>query len=371
MSLSQEELSRYSRHLILPEVGKSGQETLKASSVLVVGAGGLGCPLLTYLAAAGVGTLGIIDFDVVDESNLQRQVLYTTLDIGKPKVDIAKQKLLALNPYIQVNTYQEPLTSDNALDLFSKYDVIADGTDNFATRYLVNDACVLSGKPNVYGSIFRFEGQVTVFNYQNGPNYRCLYQEPPPPGLVPSCAEGGVLGVLPGVVATLQSNEVIKVLLNIGNVASGRLILFDALQLSFREVGIKKRNDYKITELIDYNQFCGVTMDQENSNVNDITVYDLKEKLDNQEEFQLIDVREPHEYDICAIEPSTLIPLGELEEKLDSLDKSKSFVIHCKSGGRSARAVMLMQEKGFGDVVNLAGGILSWADHIDNSLNKY
>ncbi|MAQ64511.1 molybdenum cofactor biosynthesis protein MoeB [bacterium] len=370
MSLSQSELSRYSRHLILPEVGKLGQETLKASSVLVVGAGGLGCPLLTYLAAAGVGTIGIIDFDVVDESNLQRQVLYATSDIGKSKVDVAKQKLLDLNPHIHVNTYQEPLTSDNAIELFSQYDVIADGTDNFATRYLVNDACVLAGKPNVYGSIFRFEGQITVFNYQDGPNYRCLYQEPPPPGLVPSCAEGGVLGVLPGVVATLQANEVIKVLLNIGNIASGRLILFDALQLSFREVSIKKRNDYEIKELIDYNQFCGVN-EMTNNDVDDITVFDLKEKFDKEDTFELIDVREPHEYDICSIESAVLIPMGDLEDSLESLDKSKSYVVHCKSGGRSARAVAMMKEYGFQNVVNLAGGILSWADNIDTALNKY
>tara|TARA_B100000427_G_scaffold110368_1_gene91518 strand:- start:1390 stop:2502 length:1113 start_codon:yes stop_codon:yes gene_type:complete len=370
VTLSQAELHRYSRHLILPEVGKSGQEMLKASSVLVVGAGGLGCPLLTYLGAAGVGRIGIIDFDVVDESNLQRQVLYATSDLGKPKVDVAKKKLLDLNPYIQVDTYQEPLTSDNALDLFAKYDVIADGTDNFATRYLVNDACVLAGKPNVYGSIFRFEGQVTVFNYQDGPNYRCLYKEPPPPGLVPSCAEGGVLGVLPGVVATLQATEVIKVLLNIGNVASGRLILFDALQLTFRDVSVKKRNDYEIKELIDYNLFCGVN-DMNNNDVEDITVFELKEKIDKGDTFQLIDVREPHEYDICSIQSADLIPLGDLEDSLDSLDKSKSYVIHCKSGGRSARAVAMMKEYGFKQVVNLAGGILAWADDIDSSLNKY
>lgn len=370
MSLSQSELQRYSRHLILPEVGKSGQEKLKASKVLVVGAGGLGCPLLTYLAAAGIGTIGIIDFDVVDESNLQRQVLYSTSDVGKPKVDVAKKKLLDLNPHIQVNTYQEPLTSDNAIDLFSQYDVVADGTDNFATRYLVNDACVLAGKPNVYGSIFRFEGQLTVFNYKGGPNYRCLYQEPPPPGLVPSCAEGGVLGVLPGVVATLQANEVIKVLLDMGNIASGKLILFDALNLKFREVIVKKRNDYDINSLIDYNQFCGVdTMN--NNTIDELSVFDLKNKIDAKEDFDLIDVREPHEYEICSIASSRLIPLGALEDSLSDLDKNRSYVIHCKSGARSARAVALMQEKGFKNVLNLAGGILAWADDIDTSLNKY
>ena len=353
MSLSQEEISRYSRHLILPEVGKSGQEKLKNASVLVVGAGGLGCPLLTYLAAAGVGRLGIIDFDVVDVSNLQRQVLYATSDIGKPKVDVAKKKLLDLNPYLTVETYQEPLTSANAIDLFSQYDVVADGTDNFPTRYLVNDACVLAGKPNVYGSIFRFEGQVTVFNYKNGPNYRCLYQEPPPPGLVPSCAEGGVLGVLPGVVATLQSTEVIKVLLELGEIASGRLIIYDALKLSFRELAISKRNDYEITKLIDYQQFCGVKQMQESDHIPEISVQDLKQKIDKNENFRIIDVREDHEHEICHLEQATLIPLAELEDHLADLDKAQSYVIHCKMGGRSAKAVQLMQAHGFNNVVNL------------------
>ena len=262
-TLSQDEINRYSRHLILPEVGPKGQEALKASSVLCIGAGGLGCPLLLYLAAAGVGRIGIVDFDVIDESNLQRQVLYGVSTVGQSKAQVAKQKLLDLNPHITVDVHEVRLTSDNALDLFKDYDVIADGTDNFATRYLVNDACVLTGKPNVYGSIFRFEGMVSVFNYQNGPNYRCLYSEPPPPGLVPSCAEGGVLGVLPGVVATLQANEVIKVLLGMGDVASGRLIRFNALKLEFKELKVTKRDDYEINELIDYEQFCGIPQQEE------------------------------------------------------------------------------------------------------------
>ncbi len=372
MSLSSDELQRYSRHLILPEVGTKGQETLKKSSVLVVGAGGLGCPLLTYLAAAGVGRLGLIDFDVVDVSNLQRQVLYATSDVGKPKVEVAKRKILDLNPHIHVDTYQEPLTSDNALDLFSKYDVIADGTDNFATRYLVNDACVLAGKPNVYGSIFRFEGQVTVFNYKNGPNYRCLYKEPPPPGLVPSCAEGGVLGVLPGVVATLQATEVIKVLLDLGHVASGRLITYDALHLRFRELSIKKRNDYKIESLIDYEQFCGVkSMTETNTDINEVSVTELKQKLDSKEDIVLIDVREPFEHDICHIEQAQLIPLGDLDSELDSLDKNKTYIMQCKSGGRSARATQQLLDAGFSNVSNLAGGIRAWAEEIDSSMPIY
>ena len=370
MSLTQDELKRYSRHLILPEVAKEGQEKLKASRVLVVGAGGLGCPLLMYLAAAGVGHLGIIDFDVVDESNLQRQVIYGTSDVGKSKVEVAKARLLELNPTIQVTTYQEPLTSDNALALFEQYDIVADGTDNFATRYLVNDACVLTGKPNVYGSIFRFEGQVTVFNYQNGPNYRCLYKEPPPPGLVPSCAEGGVLGVLPGVIATLQATEVLKIILGIGNVASGKLLTYDALRLSFRELMVKKRYDYEIKGLIDYEEFCGVKKVSEKE-VKEITVHELKQKLDVNEAFDLIDVREEHEYDICNLEGSTLIPLGTLEDTLPSLDKDKAYVVHCKLGGRSAKAVDLMQNKGFKNVLNLAGGINEWATEIDLDMPVY
>ena len=364
-TLSSEEINRYSRHLILPEVGPKGQEALKASSVLCIGAGGLGCPLLLYLAAAGVGRIGIVDFDVVDDSNLQRQVLYGVSNVGQSKAQVAKQKLLDLNPHITVEVHEVRLTSDNALDLFKDYDVIADGTDNFATRYLVNDACVLTGKPNVYGSIFRFEGMVSVFNYQNGPNYRCLYSEPPPPGLVPSCAEGGVLGVLPGVVATLQANEVIKVLLGMGDVASGRLIRFNALKLEFKELKVTKRDDYEINELIDYEQFCGIPQ-QEDKMVPEISVHKLKEKIDANEEFALIDVRVESEYEICNIN-GKLIPLNTLDEHFDQLDKSAEYVVHCKMGGRSARAVEQMQDFGFTNVVNLAGGILEWIDEIDDS----
>ena len=356
MELSSQELKRYARHLTLPEVGIDGQKKLKDSSVLVVGCGGLGCPLVTYLAAAGVGRIGLIDFDVVDESNLQRQVLFSVSDVGLPKVDVAKQRILGMNPHVTVETYQEALTTDNALELFDKYDIVADGTDNFATRYLVNDACVLTNTPNVYGSIFRFEGQVTVFNYNDGPNYRCLYKEPPPPGLVPSCAEGGVLGVLPGVVATLQATEVIKILLNIGDISSGKLLIFDALKMSFRQLAIKKRSDYKIESLIDYQQFCGVK-NMEN-NIEEISVNDLKTYIDQNKEIELIDVREEFEYEICNIESAKLIPLGQFEEHLSQLDKSKSYVIHCKMGGRSAKAVELMKSNGFNDVKNLAGLLL-------------
>ena len=369
-TLNQDEINRYSRHLILPEVGPKGQEQLKASSVLCIGAGGLGCPLLLYLAAAGVGRIGIVDFDVVDESNLQRQVLYGVSSVGKSKAQVAKERLLDLNPHITVEVHETRLTSDNALELFKQYDVVADGTDNFATRYLVNDACVLAGKPNVYGSIFRFEGMVSVFNYEGGPNYRCLYSEPPPPGLVPSCAEGGVLGVLPGVVATLQATEVIKVLLGLGNVSSGKLLVYNALKMSFKELKITKKDDYEINELIDYDQFCGIPQQQEENVIPEISVERLKEKIDANEDFTLIDVREETEFEICNIN-GQLMPLNELESFLGDLDKSKEYVVHCKMGGRSARAVAEMQEAGFTNVSNLAGGILAWIDKIDASLDRY
>ena len=369
MTLSENELKRYSRHLILPEVGIDGQEKLKASSVLIVGAGGLGCPLATYLAAAGVGRIGIIDFDVVDESNLQRQVLYGVDDIGKSKVEVAKKKLLNLNPNIIVDTYKYALTVENAIDLFSDYDVVADGTDNFSTRYLVNDACVLANKPNVYGSIFRFEGQVTVFNYKDGPNYRCLFKEPPPPGLVPSCAEGGVLGILPGVVATLQATEVIKVLLTLGDIASGRLLIYDALKLQFKQLPIKKRNDYEINSLINYDQFCGV--DKMEKSFEELTVHDLNEKIKNKESVTIIDVRESFEYDICHLNNSKLIPLSQFEDDIDTLDKNENYVVLCKVGGRSARAVQMMLDLGFSNVKNLKGGIIEWAEQIDQSMSIY
>ncbi len=367
--LSQEEIQRYSRHLILPEVGPSGQKKLKESSVLVIGAGGLGCPLLLYLAAAGVGKIGIVDFDVVDDSNLQRQILYGVSDVGQLKVEAAKRKILDLNPHIEVVTYNTQLRSNNALDLFKDYDVVADGTDNFQTRYLVNDACVLSGKPNVYGSIFRFEGQVSVFNYEDGPNYRCLYSEPPPPGLVPSCAEGGVLGVLPGVVATLQANEVIKVLLGLGDVLSGRLVIYNALKFTFRELKVTKKTDYTIDELIDYDAFCGIDQKPQEV-VPEIHVRQLKEKLENEGAI-LIDVREPHEIEICKIDGAVEIPLNELSSQLDKLDKSDTYYVHCKLGGRSEKAVRQMMDHGFQNVVNVKGGIIAWIKELDSSLSLY
>ena len=374
-TLSQDEINRYSRHLILPEVGPKGQETLKNSSVLVIGAGGLGCPLLQYLAAAGVGRIGIVDFDTVDVSNLQRQILFSTTDVGRPKVDVAKERILGLNPHIKVETYQEPLTSENALQIFQNYDVVADGTDNFPTRYLVNDACVLTNKPNVYGSIFRFEGQVTVFNYEEGPNYRDLYSEPPPPGLVPSCAEGGVLGILPGVVATLQATEVIKVLLKLGDVASGRLIIYDALKMVFRQLKVRKHGGYEIKELIDYKEFCGIPQQEASTNeeaeIKEITVHEYKTLRQEGQEHQLIDVREPHEYDIVNIAGSELKPLNTIQQYFDELDKSQKYIVHCKMGGRSAKAVRQMKAAGFTDVTNLIGGITKWVEEVDPSLPSY
>lgn len=369
VKLTQDEIRRYSRHLILPDVGTSGQERLKQSSVLCIGAGGLGCPLLLYLAAAGIGRIGIVDVDVVDASNLQRQVLYGVSNIGQSKARVAKQRLLDLNPHIQVDIYERWLSSANALYVLADYDVIVDGTDNFPTRYLINDACVLLNKPNVYGSIFRFEGMVSVFNYKNGPNYRCLYSEPPPKGLVPSCAEGGVFGVLPGVIASLQATEVIKICLGLGDVMSGRLLIYNALALTFKELKITKKNDDKITHLIDYDQFCGIHQ-KEDRMVPELSVHALKEKIDNNELFELIDVREVSEYEICNI-GGRLIPLNTLEEQLSQMDKTKQYIVHCKLGGRSARAVEQMQEHGFQYVFNLAGGIMEWIDEIDASLDRY
>lgn len=378
-ALSPAELRRYDRHLILPEVGRAGQEQLKASSVLLVGAGGLGSPMAMYLAAAGVGRIGLIDFDVVDESNLQRQIIHGTSTLGKPKLVSAKARLLDINPHIQVECHELALSSANALNLFKRYDVIADGTDNFQTRYLVNDACVLTGKPNVYGSIFRFEGQVSVFHYEDGPCYRCLYSEPPPPGLVPSCAEGGVLGVLPGVIGTLQATEVIKVLLDIGTPAKGRLLLYDALKMSFRELKLRRNPDCVIcgdnptqTNLIDYDLFCGIVKPSAGAPPNDeITVRELKAILDAAEDVVLIDVREPHEAEICTIPSARLIPLKTVPEELIKLDKGKRYIVHCKMGGRSRKAVDLMKEQGFTNVFNVAGGIIRWIDEIDPSQSKY
>ena len=377
--LSNEEVQRYSRHLIMPEVGMDGQRKLKAARVLCIGAGGLGSPATMYLAAAGVGQLGIVDFDVVDYSNLQRQILHGTPDVGRPKLQSAKDRLHAINPGVHVETYETALSSQNALRLFESYDVIVDGTDNFPTRYLVNDACVLLGKPNAYGSIFRFEGQASVFAMQDGPCYRCRYPEPPPPGLVPSCAEGGVLGVLPGIIGTIQATEAIKILIGIGEPLVGRFLIFDALRMRFRELKLRRDPDCPVCgdrptvrELIDYEQFCGVTaVPQTGAPLEETSVEGLKTRLDSEDDLLLLDVREPQEYQICAIPGSTLIPLGELPGRLAELEGRRNIVVHCKSGVRSAKAVKLLREAGFSDTVNLKGGILAWIDRVDPSLPKY
>ena len=387
-ALSAEEVQRYSRHLILPEVGLDGQKKLKASRVLCIGAGGLGSPVAMYLAAAGVGTLGIVDYDVVDYSNLQRQILHGTPDVGRPKLQSAKDRLKALNPHVDVQTFEAALTSDNALQLFKDYDVIVDGTDNFPTRYLVNDACVLTGKPNAYGSIFRFEGQASVFATKEGPCYRCLYPEPPPPGLVPSCAEGGVLGVLPGIIGCIQANETLKLILGIGEPLIGRFLVFDALRMKFRELKLRKDPDCPVcgthptvTKLIDYEQFCGmpaveaepVAQAQAGSDTanTDITVLELKARRDKGEDLFVLDVREPHEYQINRIEGSTLIPLGDLPDRFSELDPNREIVAQCKSGMRSARAAAFLRDQGFKNVRNLKGGILAWIDQVDPSQMKY
>lgn len=379
-SLTTDELVRYSRHIIMPEVGQEGQQRLKDSSALLIGAGGLGSPLALYLTAAGVGRIGIVEFDVVDRTNLQRQILYGESTVGKPKLDSAAERLADLNPHVRIEGIPQQLSSQNALSIFADYDVVADGTDNFPTRYLVNDACVLTGKPNVYGSIFRFEGQVSVFNHDGGPCYRCLYAEPPPPGLVPSCAEGGVFGVLPGIVGAMQANEVIKLLLGVGDVASGRYLLFDALKLSLRELRLRRNpgcpvcgEQPTVVELIDYEQFCGISSGgaAEEEKVPEIDVHELASRLKNGSQTVLIDVREPFEYEINCIEQAQLIPLGEIPEKLSELSPSDSYVIHCKMGGRSAKAVELMRERGFSDVVNLAGGIDAWVEEIDPDQPSY
>jgi molybdopterin/thiamine biosynthesis adenylyltransferase/rhodanese-related sulfurtransferase/molybdopterin converting factor small subunit len=379
--LSADEIKRYSRHLILPEVGMDGQRQLKAAKVLCIGAGGLGSPATLYLAAAGVGTLGIVDFDVVDMSNLQRQVIHTTADIGRPKLQSAKDHLNAINPNVQIETYETALSSSNALDLFKDYDVILDGTDNFPTRYLVNDACVLLGKPNAYGSIFRFEGQASVFGAKDGPCYRCLYPEPPPPGLVPSCAEGGVLGVLPGIIGTIQANETIKLILGVGEPLIGRFLIFDALRMKFRELKLRKDPDCPVcgthptvTTLIDYEQFCGVAPQQHAESdvvTDDMTAVELKQRLDQGEPIVIVDVREPQEYQINRIAGSTLIPLGELPQRYEELDRDAAIVCQCKSGMRSAKATAFLRGIGFKNVRNLAGGILGWIDQVDPSQPKY
>ncbi len=383
-ALSPEEVQRYSRHLILPEVGRAGQEKLKASSVLLVGAGGLGAPLAMYLAAAGVGRLGLVDFDRVETSNLQRQILYGTGDVGRPKLEAARERLRSLNPHVEVTLHETRLTSENALEVIDSYDVVADGTDNFPTRYLVNDACVMTGTPNVYASIFRFEGQVSVFATEEGPCYRCAYEEPPPPGLVPSCAEGGVLGVLPGLVGTLQATEVLKLLLGTGEPLVGRLLLVDALGADFRTLKLRRNPDCPVcgedptqTELIDYQAFCGLPQngsakEEDAMNVPEITVQELKARRDAGMTPFLLDVRKPHEADIAAIGADQLIPVQELENRLNELEASpeEEIVVHCRTGGRSAKATQLLRARGF-DAKNLKGGLHAWSEEIDPNVPKY
>lgn len=391
-TLSSDELQRYSRHLTLPEFGREGQETLKNASVLLVGAGGLGSPAATYLAAAGVGRIGLVDFDTVEASNLQRQILYGTSDVGRPKLEAASERLEDLNPHVEVERHKVRLTSDNALDIIDDYDVVADGTDNFPTRYLVNDACVMTGTPNVYASIFRFEGQVSVFATEDGPCYRCLYEEPPPPGLVPSCAEGGVLGILPGLIGTLQATEVIKLLADVGEPLVGRLLMVDALNMDFRTVNVPTNPDCPVcgenptvTELIDYEAFCGIPQDDASSNgtadtdvsdsddaLPEISVHDLKRRRDADDAPFVLDVREPYEADIASIGADQLIPVDELEDRLDELEAGPDdeIVVHCRSGGRSAKATKLLREKGY-NASNLDGGVLAWSDEIDSDVPKY
>jgi len=380
MTLSPEEIRRYGRHLIMPEVGLEGQKKLKAASVLVVGTGGLGSPLALYLAAAGVGRLGLVDFDVVDQSNLQRQILHTTKDVGRPKLKSAEERIAAMNPNVEVVTYDTRLTSENAMEILKPFDVVVDGTDNFPTRYLVNDACVLLGKPNVYGSIFRFEGQASVFSSGEGPCYRCLYPEPPPPGLVPSCAEGGVFGVLPGIIGTVQAVETIKLILGIGEPLIGRLLLFDALQMKFRELKHRKNPDCPmcgerrtITQLIDYEAFCGVPVDSdrtEHEGVEEISVRELKARLDRGDDILLLDVREPVEYEIAHL-GGRLIPLGELTRSVNQLDTAQEIVVHCHHGPRGTVAVEFLRQMGFTKVKNLAGGIDAWSAEIDPGIPRY
>ncbi len=384
-ALSNQEVARYSRHLIMPEVGMDGQLKLKAASVLCIGAGGLGSPVAMYLTAAGVGRIGLVDFDVVDYSNLQRQVIHGTPDVGRSKLDSARDTLAAINPEVRIDTHEIALTSANAFDVLGDYDIVVDGTDNFPTRYLVNDACVLLGKPNVYGSIFRFEGQASVFATKDGPCYRCLYPEPPPPGLVPSCAEGGVLGILPGVVGTIQATEAVKLILGVGEPLINRFMIYDALRMKFRELKLRRDPECPVcgdaptvTELIDYEQFCGVapapaatTSAQDVDADDDVTVEQLKAGLDAQDDLFVLDVREEQEYQICRIPGSTLIPLGDLPTRLHELEGRDDMVVHCKSGVRSAKAVKLLREAGFKKAKNLRGGILRWIDVIDPSLPKY
>ena len=383
IDFSNDEIARYSRHLIMPEVTLEGQKRIKAASVLCIGSGGLGSPIALYLAAAGIGRLGLVDYDVVDFSNLQRQILHGTDDVGRKKLNSAKDRIKAVNPNVKVELHDMLFRSENALPLVQDYDIIIDGTDNFPTRYLSNDACVLSRKPNVYGSIFRFDGQCTVFApHLGGPCYRCMFPEPPPPGMVPSCAEGGVLGVLPGIIGVMQAIEAIKLIIGIGDPLIGRLVNFDALKLRFREFKIRKDPNCPICgdhptihELIDYDQFCGIPQaDAEAAkelDVPTITATELKTKIDRKDKFILVDVREPYEYDICNISGSKLIPLGELPARLSELDSADEIVLHCKVGGRSAKALKILQDAGFRKLSNLQGGIQAWSENVDPSVPRY
>jgi adenylyltransferase/sulfurtransferase len=380
VTLSKDEILRYSRHLIMPEVGMDGQLKLKKASVLLVGTGGLGAPLGMYLAAAGIGRIGLVDFDVVDYTNLQRQVIHGTKDVGRPKIDSAIETMSDINPFVKLERHETALTSENALDIIRDYDLVVDGTDNFPTRYLVNDACVLLNKPNVYGSIFRFEGQATVFAYEGGPCYRCLYPEPPPPGLVPSCAEGGVLGILPGVIGLIQATEAVKLILATGTTLVGRLMLYDALNMKFRELKLRKNpecpicGDHRtIHELIDYQQFCGIPAHEPEPviDLSEIDPVDVKKKIDRGDKFILIDVREPHEYQINRIPTSRLIPLGTLPKALPELDPNAEYVMQCKSGARSGKATDFLRQAGFKNVRNMKGGILAWSDKVDPTVPKY
>ncbi len=377
LALTKDEILRYSRHLIMPEVGTEGQLKLKAAKVLLVGTGGLGAPLGLYLAAAGVGRIGLVDFDVVDFTNLQRQVIHGTSDVGRKKLDSAADRMREINPFVRIDKHEVALSSENALDILRDYDIIVDGTDNFPTRYLVNDACVLLGKPNVYGSIFRFEGQATVFAYAGGPCYRCLYPEPPPPGLVPSCAEGGVLGILPGTIGLIQATETVKLILGIGEPLVGRLLLYDALAMRFRQLKLRKNPECPVcgehptvTKLIDYQQFCGIPQQPPAAVEGDIDAVEVKARIDRGDSFVLIDVREPHEYQICRIPYAKLIPLGQLPQRVNELDRDIEIVAHCKSGMRSAKAVDLLKKAGY-RARNMKGGILAWSDKVDPSVPKY
>ncbi|MFB2935961.1 molybdopterin-synthase adenylyltransferase MoeB [Aerosakkonemataceae cyanobacterium BLCC-F154] len=382
VQLSKEEYERYSRHLILPEVGLEGQKRLKAASVLCIGTGGLGSPLLLYLAAAGIGRLGIVDFDIVDSSNLQRQVIHGTSWVGKPKIESAKNRILEINPNCQVDLYETRISAENALDIVEPYDIVVDGTDNFPTRYLVNDACVLLNKPNVYGSIFRFEGQATVFNYEGGPNYRDLYPEPPPPGMVPSCAEGGVLGILPGIIGVIQATETIKIIIGKGTTLNGRLLLFNALEMKFRELKLRPNPIRPVIEkLIDYEQFCGITQAKaeeakQQMEMSEMTVKELKQLLDSgTDDFVLIDVRNPNEYDIAKIPGAVLVPLPEIEsgpgvEKVKQLLNGHRLIAHCKMGGRSAKALGILKTAGI-EGTNVKGGITAWSREVDPSIPEY